>query len=106
MYHGKEKAEKSQKHFETIFQKRKIPEQIPVFTIKKNDLKEGKIWIVKLLCSTKLANSHSEAKRLILQKAVSLNGAIITNPDLEIKPEEEIILKVGKRHFVKVKVVK
>ncbi len=102
-YYGEEEAKKSQKHFETIFQKRKIPEKIPVFTIKKNDLKEGKIWIVRLLCSTKLATSHNDAKRLILQKAVSLNGAIITNPDLEVKPKEEIILKVGKRHFVKVK---
>jgi len=106
MYYDKEKAEKAEKHFETIFQKRKIPEKIPVFTIKKNDLKEGKIWIVKLLCLTKLASSHNEAKRLILQKAVSLNGAIITNPDLEIKPEEETILKIGKRHFVRVKIAK
>ena len=103
MYHGKEKAEKAEKHFETVFQKREIPEQIPVFTIKKGDLKEGKIWIIKLLCLTKLSTSHSNAKRLILQKAVSLNGEIITNPDLEIEPKEETILKVGKRHFVKVK---
>ncbi len=102
MYHGKEKAEKAEKYFETVSQKRKIPEQIPVFRIKGNNLKGGKIWIVQLLCLTKLAHSHSDAKRLISQKAVSLNGVIITNPDLELKPEKEIILKAGKRRFVKV----
>ena len=106
MYHGKEKAEKAEKDFERIFQKRKIPEQMPVFNLKKGDLREGKIWIVRLLCLTKLANSHNDAKRLISQKAVSLNGAIISNPDLELEPKEEIILKVGKRHFVRVGIKK
>lgn len=101
-YYGKKKAEKAEEHFTTVFQKRKVPEEMPVIKLKKTELKEGKIWIVRLLCLTKLTASHNDARRLILQKAVSLNGKIVTNQDLEIELEEETILKVGKRHFVKV----
>ncbi len=102
-YYEKRKAEKAEKHFETIFQKRKVPEEMPVLQLKRENLKEGKIWIVRLLCLTKLTTSHNDARRLILQKAVSLNGEIITNPDLEIELKEESILKLGKRHFIKLK---
>ncbi|MCK4245030.1 MAG: tyrosine--tRNA ligase [Candidatus Omnitrophica bacterium] len=103
-YYGKERAERAEKHFETIFQKRKVPEEMPVLKLKKSDFKEGKIWIIKLLSLSELVTSHSDARRLILQKTVSLNGEIITNPDLEIEPKEEAILKVGKRRFIKIKV--
>jgi len=104
-YCGKKEAEKAEKHFETIFQKKKIPLKIPVFRLKKEEVKKGKIWIIRLLDLARLVSSHYEARRLLRQKAISLDGEIITSPDLEIKIKEGSVIKVGKRRFVKVKVI-
>ncbi|PJA61457.1 MAG: tyrosine--tRNA ligase [bacterium (Candidatus Ratteibacteria) CG_4_9_14_3_um_filter_41_21] len=104
-YCGKKEAEKAEKHFETIFQKKKIPLKIPVFRLKKEEVKKGKIWIIRLLDLARLVSSHNEARRLLRQKAISLDGEIITSPDLEIKIKEGSVIKVGKRRFVKVKVI-
>ena len=64
---------------------------------------DGDVWIVKLITSNGLASSNGEARRLIKQGAVSINGEKISDPDLEFRPEKETIIKVGKRRFLKVK---
>jgi len=65
-------------------------------------IKEKSLNILKLLCKTKLASSRSEAKRLILQKGVRIDGKIKENWKEEIKIEKNQVLRVGKRNFVKI----
>jgi tyrosyl-tRNA synthetase len=48
-----------------------------------------------------LAESRGEAKRLIKQKAVSLDNVVITDPAAQIKPVNGQVLKVGKRRFLR-----
>ena len=60
-----------------------------------------KIWIIKLLTDSKLCSSNGEARRMLKQNAVSIDGEKVTNLDQEIFPENEMILKVGKRRFLK-----
>jgi len=59
-----------------------------------------------LICKVGLAPSTSEARRLILGRAVELNGKKIEDSNLKmsLKTGDELILKVGKRRFAKVKV--
>lgn len=97
MYHSKKAAKESAREFEEIFRKKKLPRKIPQIRISKK-----KIWVVKLLTTSKMAESSSEARRLIQQGAVVLDGEKITDPEKELTIRGGAILKVGKRRFAKI----
>ena len=97
IYHGGKKAEEAEKEFNRVFREKKLPLKIPVIQIK-----EKKLNILELLTKTKLISSKSEAKRLILQKAVKINGALKENWQEIIEIKKEMVIKVGKRRFKKI----
>jgi tyrosyl-tRNA synthetase len=96
IYHSKKKAEKAEKEFERVFKERKLPFKIPTIKIEK-----GEIDILDLLFETKLASSKSEAKRLILQKGVKIDGKVQNDWRKIMKIREGMIIQVGKRRFIK-----
>ncbi len=97
IYHGQEAGLAEEKAFNEVFAKGKLPDDIPEFAFA-----EDKLWIVKLLTDTELCKTNGEAKRMLKQNAVSINGDKINNPDLEVELGQEIIVKVGKRRFAKI----
>lgn len=97
LYHDKFSAEKAEEEFDLIFKKKDIPEDIPIFNVSVNE-----IPIVKLLTETKLVDSGNAARRQIQQGAVSLNGQKIMDDKLNVKLDGDLILKVGKRKFLKI----
>lgn len=99
IYHGQTEAKNAEEEFNRVFREKFIPAEIPEYNYKSAD---GKLWIVRLMTSNNLASSNGDARRLIKQGAVSINGEKISDPDLEFTPSEEIILKVGKRRFLKI----
>ncbi len=99
MYHSEKEALEAKKEFEKVFSKKELPEEIPIYELR---YEKPKIWIVKLLTMTGLVSSSSEARRLIRQGGVYLNGKRVDDENLEISVEEEKVLKVGKRKFLKV----
>lgn len=89
---GEESAVKAQNSFEETFQERK-----PEFNIKV----EAGLGIAQTIAPFTSRGSISEAKQLIKQKAVDVNGKVVDNPSYEIKVGDEI--KVGSRTFLKAK---
>jgi len=87
---------KAEKEFERVFKEKKLPSKIPGVKIK-----EEKLNILEFLVKTKLASSKSEAKRLILQKGVKINGIVKENWQEIIETKKGMIIQVGKRKFVK-----
>ncbi|MFH1824564.1 MAG: tyrosine--tRNA ligase [Candidatus Firestonebacteria bacterium] len=102
MYYDKNIAEKEELEFERIFKNKELPEEIPEIVINKNELKDGKIWIIKLLQLTNLVKSKNEAMRLISQGGVSLDNEKIKDSNTDIVLKNGSIIKVGKRKFVKI----
>ncbi len=96
IYHGKTAARMAEKEFNRVFREKKVPSKIPT-----KKLPVRKINILDLLIKTKLAPSKSEAKRLVEQNAVKINGEIIKDWQQKITPKKGAILKVGKRKFIK-----
>lgn len=88
-------AKTAQEHFEKTIQKREIPKDIPVYQYTGN-----KINIDDLLVKAGLAGSKSDARRLIEQCGVSLDGRVIKDPNEKI---EKGVLKVGKHRFAKIR---
>ncbi|RKY65962.1 MAG: tyrosine--tRNA ligase, partial [Candidatus Latescibacterota bacterium] len=97
MYHGESAAQEAEQRFQAEVQKKGIPEDIAEYLVSEN----GAIWIVQLVKESGLAASNSEARRLIRQGAVSIDGKRLTDPDQEVAIEGGEVLKVGKRRFVR-----
>lgn len=95
-YHGKALAERAKEHFEKVFREKGLPEDIPVYSIST----DGEIYVPKIMKEAGLVKSTSEARRLITQGAVEIDGQVIKDPDLKLAPGE-YIFRVGKRRFLR-----
>jgi len=100
-FYDQKTADDAEAEFYRIFVNKDTPDEIPEFTVANGELKDNKIWIVKLMTLTGLAASNGEARRLILGGGVSFENEKISDPDLEL-PKKDGILKVGKRKFMKI----
>ncbi|MCM8805474.1 MAG: tyrosine--tRNA ligase [Candidatus Omnitrophica bacterium] len=103
-FFGDEKAEKAEKTFDRVFKEKQIPEEIPVIKIPVSKLGGKKANIVDVLFLSGLVPSKSEAKRMVIQNAVKVDGKSITDVNQDIEPDGKVI-KVGKRKFGKIKIV-
>lgn len=99
-YHGAAAAAEAEEEFKRVFQQRELPDEIPQYEITAELLEEGQVVLPKLMVAAKLTSSNSEARRLIKQNAVKINGETVTDPNLRFKPEPGTVIKVGKRKFV------
>jgi tyrosyl-tRNA synthetase len=101
MYYGEEAAKNAEKEFDRIFKSKELPTDVPIIKTDKSE-----ISLIDFLAKNNLVSSRSEAKRLIEQGGISI---IIKNKELRIKNINEkikidgdIVLKIGKRKFVKI----
>lgn len=100
LYCGNELSLKAEEEFENIFKRAGTPEKIPPLVISKNELKDGKIGLVKILLSSAMAKSKSEARRLIQAGAVKIDNKKCNNSALEVEVKKGMVIKTGKRKFV------
>lgn len=99
--HSKKEAEHAKQSFESLFQKKEL---------NKTDMPEYKtaqtIWkLADLLVATGTAASKSEARRLIDQDAIEINGIGIKFQTADVTIKSHDIIKVGKRKFVKITII-
>ena len=95
------RAEKAEKAFISQFAKRELPKDIKAFKFSGGDWK-----LYDVICDMGLTDSKSEARRLIEQGAVKVDGSVIQDRDAEVGLRTGLIIQVGKRKFGKIKVVK
>ena len=100
MYHDEKSAEEAETGFDRIFIKKEIPDDIPEIVISNGT---DRINILDLIVKVKFAPSKGEARRLVVQGGVSVNGEKIVDIAEIINLSNAIILKVGKRKFAKIK---
>jgi len=89
LYDQKAAAE-AERHFVRVFQKREVPEEIP-------EAVSGEL--LEMLVESGIAKSRSEARRLIAQKAVDVDGKNVSDEHFQVAKGS--IIKVGKRHYIK-----
>lgn len=103
-YHGHDAATAAEEEFKRIFQQKDLPDDVPGFNVTNDMLENGAIWLPKLIAVAKLAGSTSEARRLIQQGGVKVDGEKINDPNCNIKPASNMIIQVGKRKFIRITV--
>jgi tyrosyl-tRNA synthetase len=102
-YHGAPAAESEAEEFRKVFAQKELPSEMPDVTLAASDLEDGEIWVVKLIAMADFAPSNSEARRLVIQGAVSIDGETIKDPEAKVAPADGAVLRVGKRRFGKVR---
>ena len=93
-FHGTAAAHSAQDYFETRYQKRSVPKEV-----KKQFSAPESIWICRLLVDLKFAKSSSDARRLVAQGAVRVDGQIISDVNFEFQGKVNQILEVGKNRI-------
>lgn len=109
-YHSAEEIERARQEWEAIHQKKAstgglvVPEDTPTVTVGGDLLEDGKVPVVKLAIHCGFADSNSDARRLIKDNGIKLNGEAISDANslLEIKSGD--VLQRGKRKFARLKV--
>ncbi|MEA3272592.1 MAG: tyrosine--tRNA ligase [Patescibacteria group bacterium] len=94
MYHGKAKVKDAEKNFVQVFQKKEKPDKMPEFKAEKE------MFLIDVLYESKLAQSKTDARRVIAQGGVQVNSKVIK--DIKVKVKKGALIQKGKRHFLKV----
>jgi tyrosyl-tRNA synthetase len=97
-YWGTEEARKAQREFEQVFRDKGLPEDIAEAAFRWED---GDVWIAAILKQTGLTQGTGEARRLIKQGGVRVDGRKVEDPETRL-PEGSYLIQVGKRKFLRV----
>jgi tyrosyl-tRNA synthetase len=95
-YYDDAAAKEARDYFESKFQRREVPQDVPVFRI------ASELWICELLKQLGFAVSTNEARRLVGQGAVRVDRQTVTDINFHFVPGQHHILEVGKRRVVRI----
>ena len=98
---GKEEADKADAAAKAIFAGGGNSDDMPSTTIAAADLTDGKIGILTLLVKCGLCPSNGEARRLVTQNGIAVNGEKFTDPKGLVDLSEPVVIKKGKKIFHK-----
>lgn len=97
-FHGDEAARSAQDYFETRYQKKSMPKEI-----KKQFSAPDAVWICELIADRLgFAKSRGEARRLIAQGAVKVDGKVVTDVNFQFQRRDHEIIEVGKNRIAQV----
>ena len=102
-YYDEEAAQAAEEAFDRLFKKHDIPEDIPEFKADITPNDEGKVYVAKLIQEAGLTNSVGDARRMIDQGGVKINGEALAAKEYNVEPSalEGAVIQVGKRKFVR-----
>jgi tyrosyl-tRNA synthetase len=95
-YHGAPAATRAEEYFESKHQRREVPASAQVYRIAED------LWICELMKQLEFTPSTSEARRLVSQGAVRVDGRTITDVNFRFVPGEHKVLEVGKRRVARI----
>ena len=96
LYYSEEAAEKAEQHFDKVVVRKVAPDNIDEYKLKKEEK------VVEIIFNAELVTSKGEARRMINQNAVKIDGIPIADIQDSLKPEKSVVIKVGKRRFLRI----
>ncbi|MDP9331405.1 MAG: tyrosine--tRNA ligase [Actinomycetota bacterium] len=103
LYHGAGAGADAEGRFDLVFREHRIPTDVPTAAIPDDALRDGRVWLPRLLLSVGMAASNGEARRSIEQGAVRIDGEVVTDPGAEYEPDDlrGRVLQSGRRRFIR-----
>ena len=105
LVHGEEEAAKAQETARNLFSGSVDSEHMPCTQLEASQLQDGQIGLLNLLAAAKLVGSNREARQLIQQGGIAIDGEKVTDPALRLTEEalkKGIIIKKGKKIYHKI----
>jgi len=103
IYHGDDAATAAEEEFDRIFSKGGLPDEIPEpEVVLRGQESLDRVWVVALVVAAGLAATNGEARRLIQQGGIRLDGEQVSGVDSEIALDGPVLLQAGKRRFVRI----
>ncbi|MFN4220137.1 MAG: tyrosine--tRNA ligase [bacterium] len=103
IYHGEDKAQQAFEEFINVYSKKDLPSEIPVFKIPVNLIdKDNNVNIIEALYVSGIVESKAEAKRLLSQGGIYLNGQKLSQKS--VKFQEPFIIRIGKFNYYKIEI--
>jgi tyrosyl-tRNA synthetase len=101
LYHGAGAGLRAEDAFNRVHRDRELPRDVPDAAIPTSVIRDGRVWLPRMLVELGQATSNADARRRIAQGGVRIDGATVDDPDSEF-PAEELrgaVLQVGRRWF-------
>jgi tyrosyl-tRNA synthetase len=98
-FHGEAAAVSAAEDFAQRFQRRELPSELDTFAWSGQ---EKKVWICQLMRAVGFSKSTSEARRLVQQGGVRLDGVVVADQDFHVSAQGETVLQVGRRRVMKI----
>jgi tyrosyl-tRNA synthetase len=104
LYHGPGSGGHAERHFDRVHKEHEVPEEIPEVLLPASMASAERIWLPRLIAEFGLARSNSEAKRLIEQGGVRIDGTRVVDAEAEVAVADLVgkVLQVGTRRFVRI----
>jgi tyrosyl-tRNA synthetase len=102
LYHGAGAAHDAETAFDRRFKRHEVPEDIPERPLPRAALNGDGVYLPRVLAELGLAASGSEARRLIAQGGVRLDGEVVSDDTLPAQRVRGAVLQVGRRRFVRI----
>ena len=105
LYAGTGEGDRAEARFDLVHKEHRIPDEMPEAEIPADAVREGAVWLPRLLVALELATSNAEARRLIEQGGIRLDGEPVPTAETEIAIEElrGRVLQAGRRSFIRLK---
>ena len=103
-YYDQTAAQEAEAAFDKQFKQHEIPDDVPEFAADLTPNNEGLVYLAKLISDAGLTNSTGDARRMIDQGGVKVNGEAIPAKTYNVAPEmlKDAVVQVGKRKFVRI----
>ncbi|RJQ15567.1 tyrosine--tRNA ligase [Candidatus Woesearchaeota archaeon] len=101
-YHSLEQTKEAEEEFMRVYSRGELPSSLDTIVIKQDQTANGIMTPVALMRLAGMAESNSEARRLITQRGFSIDGIVIENPYADIAVKTDMILRVGKTKYAKI----
>jgi len=98
LYHSSQAAKDAEEQFKQVFQKKGMPSEMSAYAF------TAPVDIITVMVNAELASTKSEARRLIQQKGVKLDGETVGSIDIILTEKIEKVLQVGKRKFARINI--
>jgi tyrosyl-tRNA synthetase len=101
MYHGEEAVTDAEADFDRKFKEHQAPEEVPEASVPNDAIDGDVVYLPRVLAELGLAASRSEARRLLSQGGVRINGDQISSEEIALTELRGALLQVGKRRYVR-----
>lgn len=102
MYHGADAAAAAEEEFIKVFSRGGVPDEMPEVKLDPKMVTDGRISLIDLLSRSGLVGSNSEARRLIRQGAVRVDGERVAEEFAQVKVRQGTVVQVGKRRYARI----